>query len=190
MPELNEELIKSESVFKGKFINVAVDTVKMPDGRVTTRDCVRHPGAVAVLPIFEDGTVIMVDQYRHAPAKVFTEIPAGKVEAGQSIKETAHRELEEETGLVAGKLIWVGNYYPCIGYSDEIIDFFIALNCTKTQQHLDEDELLYAKKMRFTEVIEQCASGEQKDSKTLAGMLRIRNWWKNNGPFPLDLGTL
>jgi|AntRauMFilla1563_2_1112583.scaffolds.fasta_scaffold00069_14 ADP-ribose pyrophosphatase len=190
MPELKEVLISSETVFKGKFIRVAVDTIKMPDGRLTTRDCVRHPGAVAVLPIFEDGSVVMVDQYRHAPGQVFTEIPAGKVEAGQSIKETAHRELEEETGLVAAELIWIGKYHPCIGYSDEIIDFFIALNCTKTQQHFDDDELLYAKNMLFKEVVAQCANGEQTDSKTLAGVIRVRNWWKKNGPFPLDLGEL
>jgi ADP-ribose pyrophosphatase len=190
MPELKEVLISSETVFKGKFITVAVDSVEMPDGRKTTRDCVRHPGAVAVLPIFEDGTVVMVDQYRHAPGKVFTEIPAGKVEEGQSIEETAHRELEEETGLIAGELIWIGNYFPCIGYSDEIIDFFIALNCTKTKQHLDDDELLYVKKMTFKEVVEQCANGTQTDSKTLAGVIRVRNWWKKHSPFELELGEL
>lgn len=190
MPFLNEELISTETVFKGKFITVAVDKVKMPDGRLTTRDCVRHPGAVAVLPVFPDGEVIMVEQYRHAPGLVFTEIPAGKVEPGQSIEETAHRELEEETGLIAGELIWIGKYHLCIGYSDEIIDFFIALNCSKTKQHLDDDELLYVKKMPFKEVVEDCANGKQTDSKTLAGVIRFRRWWKEHAPFPLDLGEL
>lgn len=190
MSDLKEKLLASESVFKGKFLEVCVDTVQFPDGKTGTRDCVRHPGAVAVLPVFEDGTVVVVEQYRHAPGRVFIEMPAGKIEPGNSIEETAARELKEETGYEAEQLIHIGKYYPCIGYSDEIIDFFIALNCKPGERELDEDEHLNVLKMPFKELVQQCELGEQMDSKTLAGVIRVRAWWKRKGPFELDLGEL
>lgn len=190
MKELKEILLETRPIFKGKFLELEVDTVKLPDGRITTRDCIRHPGAVAVLPIFADGTVVMVEQYRHAAKQSFIEIPAGKIEPNQSKEETAMRELMEETGLVSNELIHVGHYHPCIGYSDEIIDFYIALNSKTGKQRLDDDEHLFIKTMSFAKVVEACENGTQTDSKTIAGIIRIRSWWKKNGPFPLDLGEL
>lgn len=190
MHHLEEKCLSSKTVFSGKFLTLNVDTVELPDGRITTRDCIKHPGAVAVLPVFKNGQVVMVEQFRYATGRAFLEIPAGKIEPNQDIRETALRELQEETGLIAGSLHYVGRYYPCIGYSDETIDFFVALDCEEGERDLDEDENLNVVNMLFSEVVDQCREGQQMDSKTLAGVIRIRQWWRKNNPFDLDLGEL
>ena len=129
--DLFEPVVSSEEVLRGKLVHVFRDTVQVPGRGLGTREWLRHPGASAVVPLFGDGTVVLVRQYRHGPRREFLEVPAGKLDAGEAPEVCARREVREETGLTVERLTPLGPVYPAIGYSDEVIHLFLGEGLTK-----------------------------------------------------------
>jgi ADP-ribose pyrophosphatase len=126
--ELKEEPIHSREIYNGKLLHAFSDEVRLPDGSFSTREWIKHPGAAAVLPVFDDGSVMLLKQFRYPVGKVFNEVPAGKIDANEEVQQTAVRELGEETGLVCKNIHYLAPYYPAIGYSNEIIHLYCAWN--------------------------------------------------------------
>ncbi len=124
--ECLEKALKSKTVWRGRFFAFRSDEVELPDGKVTVRDIVEHPGAVAIIPILSDGRILLVRQYRYAVGKELLEIPAGTMEAGESPQECAKRELSEETGYEAERIMELTRFYTAPGYSSELIHIFVA----------------------------------------------------------------
>lgn len=163
-----EEKTKSESIaYKGSFLEFKKDQVILPDNNTAYREYIHHPGAVAILVIDKEDNIYIERQFRYPLRKVIYEIPAGKLEKGENISEAAKRELEEETGLVSEILVKLGETYPCVGYSDEVIHIFLAKDFKEGKQHLDEEEFVDVIKIPFEKVKEMIINGEIKDSKTV-----------------------
>lgn len=161
-----EVTVSSQSIFQGKIISLQVDTVKLPDGSEATREIVRHPGAVAVLAIHE-GKMVVVEQYRKPLNKSEIEIPAGKLDPGESPEKAAMRELKEETGYTADSLIPLGSYYTSPGFADEIIYIYAAENLQQGEMQLDEDEFLQVTELTLEEAYEAMRQGRIHDAKTI-----------------------
>ena len=125
-PDLTETELSSETVFKGRLMHVKLDRVRLPDGGESTREYIVHPGAVVVIPVFENGDLLLERQHRYPLHRDFIELPAGKIDAGEADLTCAKRELEEETGYTASEWREVTTIYPCIGYSDERLAFYLA----------------------------------------------------------------
>ena len=168
---LKEETLKSEQVFGGKLLEVYRDAVRLPNGKESAREWIDHPGAAAVVPLFEDGTTLLVRQHRYAAGRTFLEVPAGKIDhEGEEPAEVARRELEEETGCAAERIERVGTAYPCIGYSNETIHFFVARGLTRGEQDLGDTEFIEIVPISFEEATEKARRGELMDMKTVAAL--------------------
>lgn len=167
-----EKTLTSEKVFDGHIINVRVDTVSMPDGGTAVRDIVDHPGGVGVLAITEDEKVIMVKQFRKPIEKVLYEIPAGKLDRGETPDECGMRELEEETGLRAERLISLGHMYPSPGFANEVTYLFLADGLKKGVSSPDEDEYLDVEAVEVERVKEMIMNNEICDAKTVAAFFK------------------
>ncbi|HOJ87841.1 MAG TPA: NUDIX hydrolase [Pseudothermotoga sp.] len=165
---LSEKLLESQQIFKGKILTVKVDQVLLQNGYRSTREVVFHPGAVAVLPILQDGSVILVKQFRYPVGTELLEVPAGKLDENESPEECASRELEEETGFKALKMEYVGYIYTTPGFSNEKIYLYLAQDLVKTEQNLDQDEILKVEILRPSEVLVKCLDGQIVDAKTLS----------------------
>ncbi|WP_069997444.1 NUDIX hydrolase [Cellulosilyticum sp. I15G10I2] len=165
------KLIQREIVYKGKIFDVAEDTIEIDKDKVTKWDLVLHNGATAIVPITEEGEVILVKQYRNASNREVLEIPAGKLEKGEDPLTCALRELEEETGYRATHIHKLCAMFSAIGFSDEKLHLFIATQLKKGQQHLDEDEYITIEKYPLHEARDMIFSGEIEDSKTIVGIL-------------------
>ena len=167
---LHEEQQSTEQVFDGKLLHVFRDEVRLPDGRTGLREYVRHPGAVVVIPVCEDGTLIFERQFRYPLRRAFLELPAGKIDAGEDILACARRELQEETGYVGAEWRHLGVMHPCIGYSNERIEIFLAEGLQKHEsgQSLDHEEFLDVLTMSLDEAIEAVRTGDITDAKTVA----------------------
>lgn len=172
--ELTEKTISSETIFKGTIIHVRRDTVELPNGKGAFREVVDHPGGVCVLALDEENRVLVVSQYRYPYQKVLREVPAGKLEAGEDPKEAAIRELREETGAAAGTFEPLGELYPSPGYCGEIIRMYLARDLTFGGADLDDDEFLNLERVPFWELVQQVLSGEVKDAKTIAAVLKAK----------------
>jgi len=181
--KLVETKIESKNVFKGKLLDVYFDRVKLPDNEQSSREWIKHPGACAVVPVFDDGTIMLVQQYRYPSGQIFYEVPAGKIDPGESQENTARRELMEESGLSANHLEYAGHFYPGIGYSDEIIHIYVAWGLSLENQNADDDEFLINCRVGFTEGIDMINRGEISDGKTICSLFKAREWWKRKGPF-------
>jgi ADP-ribose pyrophosphatase len=171
-PELDEHYISNERVFSGRLLKVELDHVKLPNGSESTREYIRHPGAVAIVPVLEDGSIVLVKQCRYPLSTVMWEIPAGKLEKGEDPCLAALRELEEEAGLKANRVELMFEVYPTPGYSNEIIRIYRAWDFTQTQMNLDEDEFLSGEWIPIPRLKQMIASGEIKDGKTLIALLK------------------
>lgn len=163
---LKEKTIKSEPVFNGKFLRIWRDDVELPDGRISFREYIKHPGAALIVPVLANGNLILVNQYRHAVGQVFLEFPAGKSDRGESTEKTAYRELEEEVGYRAGRMKLMTKIHPVIGYSNEFIDLYVAHDLIETQIHRDHDELMEVIEMSPDELEKKIWNGEVSDVKT------------------------
>ncbi|WP_096877961.1 MULTISPECIES: NUDIX domain-containing protein [Clostridium] len=166
--KLFEETLNEEKIYQGKFINLVKQKVKLPDGKESTREIVRHPGAVAILAFIDEDTIIMVEQFRKPLDRILLEIPAGKLEKGEDIEKCGRRELEEETGYIAKDFTYLGKIATTPGFTDEYIYFYKAEDLHKGKIGGDEDEFINVKKISLNKVKEMIKSGEIIDGKTLA----------------------
>jgi len=176
--DLTETFVSGGEVFGGRMLKVHRDTVRLPDGRQSVREYVRHPGAVLAVPLFEDGRVLLERQYRYPHGRDFIELPAGKLEPGEPHLDTVKRELQEETGYVASEWTRLGVIHPSIGYADEAIEMFVARGLEKREVKLDEGEFLECFTVPFDEAIAMVRDGRITDGKTIAALL----WVKLFGP--------
>ena len=167
-----ETTAEKRYVFKGRIINVRNDRIILPNGAESLRESVEHRGGVAVLAVDDKGYVPIVRQYRYSPGLELWEIPAGKLEVGEQPDEAIHRELREETGLVAGKMTSLGMFYPTCGYSNEIIRLYLATDLSYVGAMPDEDEFLEIKYVKIEDLYKMCFSGEIIDGKTLVAVLK------------------
>lgn len=172
---LTEEVLHTELVFQGRFLKVTRDQVKTPDGIISHREYIKHPGAAVILPILADGSVLLLRQYRHALKKVFWEIPAGKRDAGEDPLKTAHRELQEETGYTTANMELLTLIHPVIGYADEEMHIYLATNLKVGPQKLDPGENLVVHAVPWSKTWELVEKGEISDVKTLIALF----WFKN-----------
>lgn len=183
---LIEKKRNSKEVFKGKLLHVFYDEVELPDGSVSSREWIKHPGACAVVPVFETGDIMMIRQFRYPMSQIFWEVPAGKIDSGEPHDKTALRELEEEAGVATSNFGYVGHFYPGIGYSDEIIHIYTAWNLDLVPQKVDDDEFVTRHKLPFKEAIDMVHTGDINDGKTVICLLRAWHWWMKNKPFEVD----
>lgn len=165
---MREKTLVSQTVFAGKIITVKVDQVELGNGRTSSREVVLHPGAVAVLPLFESGEVVLVKQFRYPIGEELLEVPAGKLDRDESTDECALRELREETGLLSGKLSYLGFIYTSPGFSSEKIHLYLAEDLMQLEQQLDPDEILETVKLPLNEAVRMCQEGKINDAKTVA----------------------
>lgn len=170
--KMREVRLSSEEIFKGRVVHLQVDKVSLPDGSTSTREVIRHPGGVGVLPLMPDGTVMMVRQFRYPGDSVLTEIPAGKLEYGEDPLQCGKRELSEEIGAEAAEWIFLGNVYPTPAYDSEVIRVYLAAGLTFGKQHLDEGEFLNVCRIPLQTLVEQVMNGEICDAKTQIGVLK------------------
>ncbi len=173
--DFTEKTIDTKIIFSGKIINVQVDTVKLPDGRKSSREIVKHAAAVAIVAVDEENNIYLVRQYRKAVEKTLLEIPAGLLEADEDIVACAHRELAEETGLRAAKMEKILSYYSGPGFTDEKIHIFLASGLTKGEQNLDPDELLEALSIPLEQAYEMIKTGAIVDGKSIIGIQYLYN---------------
>lgn len=170
--DLTETRLTSESVYDGVLLHVRKDTVRLPDGATSARERIEHPGAAAVVPLFDDGTTLLLRQYRYAPGREFLEVPAGKMdEPGESPEEVGRRELREEAGLAADVWTPLGRTYPAIGYSDEVIHVFLAEGLRETEAASDDDEFVVPVRLPLAEAVRQARSGEILDAKSCVALV-------------------
>ncbi|MCS7263651.1 MAG: NUDIX hydrolase [Armatimonadetes bacterium] len=174
MSKLEERMLNSEKIFEGRLIGLRRDEVQLSDGRKSVREVVIHPGAIAVVPIMNDGKVLLVRQFRYAVGKTLIEIPAGTLNLDETPEECAQRELSEETGFTAGKLERLTSLYLAPGYSTELIYLFIATELKPTEGERDQDEILEVVKMPLEEAIVAIERGEIQDAKTIAALLLVK----------------
>jgi ADP-ribose pyrophosphatase len=164
------EILSSEEIYRGKIIGVVLDTVREGD-KTYTREVVRHPGGAGIVPYFDDGTVALVSQYRHPTVRYVLEIPAGKLDPGERPDETAARELEEELGIVAGRMQQLAEFYTTPGFCAEKLWVFLATNLSETARSHEDDEIIEVVRLPFTRALEMIASREIEDAKTIIGLL-------------------
>ncbi len=168
-----EEMVSSKEIFDGKIVHLTVDDIILPNGKPATREVIHHRGAVCVLPIDDEGYCYCVKQYRYPHGDVLLEIPAGKLEEGDTdIKEAALRELKEETGAVCRDIRYIGKLYPSPAILTEVIHMYIATGLTFGETHPDEDEFVETVKIPLVELKDMIMRGEIPDSKTQVCVLR------------------
>ena len=170
------ELIKSETLLQGRAFKIRRDTLKTPDGRETKLDIVEHGGSVVLIPIDQEGNLLFVRQYRHAAGEDLLELPAGTRDGEEPFEECAAREIREETGLEAGKLRKVGEFYLVPGYSTEFMAVFLATELTENPLQADEDEFLQVEKIPLKQAVEMAEQGKIQDAKSLAAFLLARSY--------------
>ncbi|PLV59900.1 NUDIX hydrolase [Thermotoga sp. KOL6] len=167
-----EERIDSKRVFEGKMISVRVDRVRLPNGKESIREVVDHPGAVVIVPVLGD-KLLFVEQYRYPIERTLLELPAGKLDSGESPEICARRELEEETGYRAKKFSYLGKIFTTPGFTTEVIHIFVAEDLEKTVQNTDPDEFIEVKMVPIEEVLAMLKNLEIEDSKTVCALTRF-----------------
>ena len=172
-PELDEHYISNERVFSGRLLKVELDHVKLPNGSESTREYIRHPGAVAIVPVLEDGSIILVKQCRYPLGTVMWEIPAGKLNVGEDPMQTAVRDLEDECGIKATKVSFLAEVYPSPGYTNEIIRIFKVEDFVSSTTNFDEDEFLECEWVDLSTAKQMIKNGDIKDAKTLIALLSV-----------------
>jgi ADP-ribose pyrophosphatase len=168
--DLTEKKIDGRVMYDGNFITVCKDNVLLPDGSTSTREYITHPGAVAVLALLDNGNLVMERQYRYPLHREFIELPAGKIDDNEHILECAQRELLEETGYVAREWIHLTTAWPCIGYANERMEYFLARGLTHEGRQLDDGEFLEVFELSLADALEWVRAGKISDSKTIVGL--------------------
>ena len=176
--DLKETRLDSALMYDGDFIRVHKDSVRLPDGAVSSREYIRHPGAVAVLALLDNGNLVMERQYRYPPQREFIELPAGKIDHGEDILLCAQRELLEETGYVAREWTHLATAWPCIGYADERMEYFLARGLTLQERKLDDGEFIEVFELSLADAIEWIRLGKINESKTIVGLFWLEKYLK------------
>jgi ADP-ribose pyrophosphatase len=167
--QLKETRIDGEVAYDGGFLKVSRDSVRLPDGAITHREYIKHPGAVVVLAILDDGSVLLERQFRYPMGRVFIELPAGKIDPGEDVLACAKRELQEETGYTASDWQFVTTIHNAIAYSDEHLDLFLARGLTAGPAKLDDGEFLETFSATLPDMLNMVRSGQISDVKTIIG---------------------
>jgi ADP-ribose pyrophosphatase len=165
------EILDKRSIHDGRVVKLGLERVRLPNGKTTELEIIRHQGAAAVVPLDADGNVLLVRQYRHAVGAWILEVPAGKLDPGEAPEACAIRETEEEVGMKAGRLDPLGPIWTTPGFTDEKIWLFLARDLTPGRQALEEDEALEVEKMALSEAIDRLDAGEISDSKSVISLL-------------------
>lgn len=168
-----ETKISGEKIYDGVILHIRKDKVLLPNGKEGVREYTEHMGAAAVIAFDDEGRLLMVKQFRYPLGEELLEIPAGKIDAGETPEQCAARELTEETGFKAGKLTYLGAMYPAAAYTTEAVHIYYGEQLTKSGQHLDEDEFLTVEHIEFDKALQMVMSGEIKDSKTQIAILKL-----------------
>jgi ADP-ribose pyrophosphatase len=163
----------TKNIYNGRVITLNIDTVTLPNGLTIDLEMVRHPGAAAVVPLKDDGTVILIRQFRHAAGGFIFEIPAGKLHPGEDPKVCAVRELEEEVGYRTDKLELLSSIFTAPGFTDEVIHIYKATGLTTGRQQLDRDEILEVIEMPLPEAIRMIETGAIRDAKSIVGLQAV-----------------
>ena len=174
--ELNEKTLNKNTIFKGKILNLRSDTALLPNGTTAVREVIEHSGGVCVAAIDENDNVLMVKQFRMPFNKVLLEVPAGKLNKNEDIFEAAKREFNEETGYIANKLTYMGEFYPSVGFLTEKIHIYIGEDLVKECQHLDDDEFLNVEKYNIDTLYNMVLKNEIRDSKTVIAIMLLKNY--------------
>ena len=171
MKDFTEETLSSRTVYRGRLLHVLEDEVHLPDGKSARREYIRHPGAVMIIPVLDPETIVLVHQFRYPLRRHFYELPAGKREPGEDPLSTARRELREECGYEAAEWRRLASVHPCIGYSDEAIDIYLARGLTHVGQATDDEEFVEVVPMKLAQALEWIRDGRITEVKAVTGLL-------------------
>ena len=171
---LDEKQLSSEQIFDGKVVKLFVDDVELEDGTKAKREVIKHPGGVCVVPLTEENEVLFVRQFRYPHKQVLLEIPAGKLEWGESHHDCGLRELKEETGCTCDRYDYLGSLIPTPAYCGEVIHMYLARGLHYGAQKLDDDEFLDVKKIPLEKAVEMIMNNEIADSKTQIAILKTK----------------
>lgn len=176
--DLTEKRLSTSRVFDGRLLHVRKDEVRLPNGETAVREWMEHRGAAVIVAFDEAGRLLLVRQYRYPMQCELLELPAGKLEPDEPPEEGARRELEEETGYRAGKLIFLGRLAPAAAYTSEVLYVYLAQELTPCGQHLDPDEFLSVERWQLEDVLALLDRDELIDAKTQIGLLRYLRFLK------------
>lgn len=179
--DLTEKRLNSQRVYHGRILDLFVDEVELPNGHQSLREKVSHLGSVGMVPLDQEGQVILIKQYRYPVEQELIEIPAGKLDPGEDPWECARRETEEEIGLIPGRLVKLATFYTTPGFCNENFHLFLALDLKKGDVNHDDDEFMVTKRVSLERAIEMVASGEIRDAKTIIGLFLAREWLLRKG---------
>jgi len=168
------KIISRETVFAGRVLDVGVEKHRMPNGKRSSFEIIRHPGGAAILPVLSDRRLLLIRQFRPAVGKMVYEIPAGRLEPGESAQECAGRELVEETGYSAAQILPLGCLWSSVGFCDELIHLFLGHDLSTVGQHLEPDEVIDLCPMTFDEALDKVRKDEILDCKTQLALLRYQ----------------
>ena len=169
--DLTEHTLDSRDEYRGRLLHVKKDRVRLPDGGESTREYILHPGAAVIIPVFENGDLLLERQHRYPLHRDFIELPAGKFDPNEAELACAQRELEEETGYVATRWTSLPTFYPCIGYANERLVYFLAEGLTRTETRMDDDEFLEILRVPFDDALAMIGDGRINEAKTVMGLL-------------------
>jgi ADP-ribose pyrophosphatase len=170
-PDFTETPVSSKTVYRGKLLHVLEDEVRLCDGAPARREYIKHPGAAAIVPMPDPGSVVLVRQFRYPLGRHFYEVPAGKIDPGEATLQTARRELREECGFEAAEWRHLATIHPCIGYADERMELYLARHLTPVEHAPDPDEFLERVTVEFAEALRWVREGKITDQKTVIGLL-------------------
>ncbi len=176
-----EKKIDGETLYKGIIVDVSMDHAELINGDIVRREGAHHPGGVTIIPVEEDGTVWCVRQFRYPMQREMLEVPAGKLEYGEKPLPAAERELGEETGLTAGRMVYLGACCTSPGFSTEVLHIYLALELRRGEAHPDEDEFLNVEKHSLETLTDMVMAGEIDDAKTIIAVLKARRFLEAEG---------
>ncbi|MBI2861684.1 MAG: NUDIX hydrolase [Chloroflexi bacterium] len=168
------EVLSSRIIYQGRVVGLRVDTIRSPKGRLLDREVVEHRGSAAIVPLDDEGNVLLVRQYRAAVEEYLVEVPAGTLEPGEAVEVCVQRELQEETGFIAGQIEHIVGFYPSPGFCTEYMDVYLATKLVPSRLPPDEDEAIEVLKVPLDKAWQMVQAGEIRDAKTLIGLLYTR----------------